>query len=477
MASYAYPMSLLTSKQHLMTYQKPWSSSVYSLPTYSTAYLAVVKLFIEETSRKLCVTEHEDHKRRGGSPSTGFAAIAKTVFYQNIQYSLNIPDTTVTSGVGDIYFQLSAPTLYQWVALGQGSSMSGSNIFIMYTSADGTNVTVSPRLGVGNQQPQQDTTAQIAVLEGSGVHNGVMTANVRCSNCDTWQGGSMEFTGSSSSNWIYAYRTGSAINSDDIWANLVQHNHAGSFNWDLSQARGGADVNPFLSSATNTTATSSAPASPGRSSSDSQGSSSAEDATDSSRSQEQQERMQTAHAVCAAVAFVGLFPIGAILIRVASFDGLVWVHVGIQAFALLLFIAAVGLGLSMAVSGNQLNQAHPIIGLVLFALLMIQPVLGWMHHVLYKKYQGRTLWSHAHLTVGRIAIPLGIINGGLGLQLSSADRSAKIAYGVVAGVVGVTYFAAIASGEVKRKRTVDGAAQSEKDHARSDWESSGSTGV
>ncbi|KAK5723141.1 hypothetical protein LTR17_013936 [Elasticomyces elasticus] len=412
-----------------------------------------------------------------GLGSTVFAAIGNTVFHQNIQYSLNIPDATATSGTGDIYFQLSAPTSYQWVALGQGSSMSGANIFIMYTSADGTNVTVSPRLGVGNQQPQQDTTAQISVLEGSGVQNGVMTANVRCSNCDTWQGGSMDFTSSSSSNWIHAYRTGSAINSDDTGVNLVQHNDGSSFSWDLSHATGGADVNPFLSSAANTTATGPAPASSGSSSSDSQGGSSAEGASGSSRSREQQDRMQTTHAVCAAAAFVGLFPIGAILVRVASFGGLVWVHVGIQTFALLLFITAVGLGLSIAISGDQLNQAHPIIGLVLFALLMIQPVLGWMHHVLYKEYQGRTLWSHAHLTVGRVAIPLGIINGGLGLQLSSAGWRAMIAYGVVAGVVGVTYLAAMASGEVKRKKSVDGAAQGEKDRSRSDRESSSSPAV
>ncbi|KAK3114566.1 hypothetical protein LTR53_006975 [Teratosphaeriaceae sp. CCFEE 6253] len=417
--------------------------------------------------------------------STAYAATVTNTFNQNIRYSLSIPDTTASSGTGDIYFQLSAPTSYSWVSLGQGSSMSGSNIFIMYASADGSNVTVSPRLGVGNRQPRIDTTAQISVLEGSGVQNGVMTANVRCSNCDSWSGGSMDFSGSSS-NWIHAYRSGSALNSDDVAENLVQHNDAAAFTWNLEQARGGANINPFVSSATTSTASSSAsssaPASSGTSSSSSQGGSGAAGVGTtgsgySSRSQAQQNRILTAHAVCAGIAFVGLFPIGAILVRVASFGGLVWVHVGIQALALLLFIAAVGLGLDIAISGRYLDQAHPIIGLVLLALLLIQPVLGWMHHLLYKKHAGRTAWSHAHLTVGRVAVLLGIINGGLGLQLARASMREYIAYGVVAGVVGVAYLAAIGLGEWKRKKTAGGSGQSEKARSRHDRESSGSPGV
>ncbi|KAK3110545.1 hypothetical protein LTR53_015046 [Teratosphaeriaceae sp. CCFEE 6253] len=417
--------------------------------------------------------------------STTYAATVTSTFNQNIKYSLNIPDTTASSGTGDIYFQLSAPTSYSWVSLGQGSSMSGSNIFIMYTSADGTNVTVSPRLGVGNRQPRTDTTTQISVLEGSGVQGGVMTANVRCSNCDNWSGGSMDFSGASS-NWIYASRSGSALNSDDVTQNLAQHNNAKAFTWSLEQARGGANVNPFVSSAATGTASrsasSSAPASSATSVSSSQGGSGAGGPSTtgsgySSRSQAQQQRILTAHAVCASIAFVGLFPIGAILVRVTSFGGLVWVHVGIQALALLLFIAAVGLGLDVAISGRYLDQAHSIIGLVLFALLLIQPVLGWMHHLLYKKHAGRTAWSHAHLTVGRVAVLLGIINGGLGLQLVGASMREHIAYGVVAGLVGVAYLAAIGFGEWKRTESAGGGGQSEKEDSRLHRESSGCPGV
>jgi hypothetical protein len=51
---------------------------------------------------------------------------------------------------------------------------------MIYLNAAGDNVTLSPRLGTGNRQPQSDTTTAVTLLGGSGVSNGVMTANIRC---------------------------------------------------------------------------------------------------------------------------------------------------------------------------------------------------------------------------------------------------------------------------------------------------------
>ena len=62
--------------------------------------------------------------------------------------------------------------------------MSGSNIFMIYADATGTNVTLSPRLGTGNQQPKADTTAEVTLLDGSGIANSMMTANIRCKEYD-----------------------------------------------------------------------------------------------------------------------------------------------------------------------------------------------------------------------------------------------------------------------------------------------------
>lgn len=47
--------------------------------------------------------------------------------------------------------------------------------------ADGTgNVTVSPRLGKGEIMPLFYSKPQVELLEGSGIVNGMMIANVKC---------------------------------------------------------------------------------------------------------------------------------------------------------------------------------------------------------------------------------------------------------------------------------------------------------
>ncbi|KAK0251690.1 hypothetical protein B0A54_14918 [Friedmanniomyces endolithicus] len=403
-----------------------------------------------------------------------YAATSKTCPEADVCYLLSIPNSTASSGAGDIYFQLSAPTSYQWVALGQGSLMAGSNIFVMYTSANGNNVTVSPRLGLGYRQPLHDTAAHITVLEGSGVSGGVMTANVRCSNCDSWSGGSMNVAGTSS-HWIHAYKEGAALDSDDLAHNIQQHDQSDSFIWDLSQARGGADANPFVSSASGAVCpASSTTASGGPSSSSSGGGATGSSSTANvdfySLSYSKKQRMLNAHAVFACIAFVALMPMGAILIRVASFKKLVRLHVAIQALALVSYMVAVGLGLYLAINLDLLDQAHPFIGLVLFALLLMQSIVGLVHHRFYKKHIGRTLWSYAHLSVGRLSIFLGLINGGLGLQLAFAGPRAKMIYGIVAGVVGVCYLVAIAFGEAKRGRTESRQEQDEKERNGRDSE-------
>ncbi|KAL9100652.1 MAG: hypothetical protein Q9163_004000 [Psora crenata] len=102
---------------------------------------------------------------------------------------------------------------------------------------------------------------------------------------------------------------------------------------------------------------------------------------------------------------------GAILIRVASFRGLVWVHAAMQ------------------------FNGHPIIGTVVIACLYLQPLLGLLNHHLYKKEGNPTIWTTLHIWWGRIIVTLGIINGGLGLMLSDNTRNGEIAYGVIAGII------------------------------------------
>lgn len=58
--------------------------------------------------------------------------------------------------------------------------MQGAKVFMLYSDASGSNVTLSPRLSSGNFQPSPDASTQVSLLSGSGIANNVMTANVRC---------------------------------------------------------------------------------------------------------------------------------------------------------------------------------------------------------------------------------------------------------------------------------------------------------
>jgi len=172
--------------------------------------------------------------------------------------------------------------------------------------------------------------------------------------------------------------------------------------------------------------------------------------------------LMMAHGILASLAFVILLPIGGILIRLASFRGLVWVHAAIQILGYLMFIAAFGIGVYMATEIRQLNNAHPILGIVVFALLFFQPILGLLHHWLFRKYSRRVVWSYGHLWLGRIIITLGIINGGLGLRLARNSKSGEIAYGVVAAVMWLAYVASAVVGELRRRKARKNSPQYDK---------------
>ncbi len=113
------------------------------------------------------------------SPVSITAAQNATQCSGEVCYAVNVPAITASSGVGDIFFQISGPSSMSWIGLGQGSSMKGSNIFMIYANSAGTNVTLSSRLGIGNQEPYYGA-ANVTLLAGSGISNDVMTANVRC---------------------------------------------------------------------------------------------------------------------------------------------------------------------------------------------------------------------------------------------------------------------------------------------------------
>lgn len=263
------------------------------------------------------------------SSTLASASVLQHCVSGQICYSVAVPSASASTGSGDIYLQLQAPTSYAWAALGQGTAMAGAHILVMY--ADGTgNVTVSPRTATGHTPPKQDTTtatATITLLEGSGVNTsaGLMVANVRCANCQSWSGGTMDLAGAST-DWIAAWKGGAALDSTDLAVAITQHDSTATsqFTLDLTKATITEDANPFAGvSAVSTT-----------SSSSSSGSAASTSTT-----------IIAAHGIIMAALFVVMWPVASLLMPIL---GKWMVHAAFQMVNFVIMWIGYGLGVYAA---------------------------------------------------------------------------------------------------------------------------------
>ncbi|KAJ5112735.1 Alpha/beta hydrolase fold-3 [Penicillium argentinense] len=353
-----------------------------------------------------------------------------------LTFTIHVPQDTADSGKGPIFFQLNTTSPVQWFALGQGTQMRGANMFVVYTSASGNNnVTVSPRLGQGHVMPEHNADADVSVLEGSGFFNDeIISASIRCDSCISWDGGSLDVT-SASSPWIWAVKYGTPLGSDSVSAGISYHDTQGTATVNLEKATGqlsassDSNANPFLqlSSATVSSAESGAPF-----------------------DTVALNRKKLAHAILMTLVFVVFFPFGALALYV--FPSTIVTHATLQLFNLVIAIAGLGIGVSMAKQIQLSNHHHPIIGLVVvIGLVVLQPAMGLLQHRHYRKSvgdgsSGKGPFAYLHRWFGRMMIVLGIINMGLGFRLTGfqdpyAPRGAVIACSVVAGVVAIVYIA------------------------------------
>ncbi|KAK1768357.1 hypothetical protein QBC33DRAFT_577423 [Phialemonium atrogriseum] len=341
-------------------------------------------------------------------------------------FSVGVPSSSASAGSGNIYFQITAPTSAQWVAMGPGTDMADSYMFIMYEDGKG-NVTLSPRQGTRHVPPRLDTSASAAkltLLAGSGVSSDgrTMTANVACANCESLAGGGKLSITDTKSNWIAAWKSGPSFSTTSLSQQLSVHDDTVEFQLDLTKATLSSDKNPFFHSAV--------------SDPDSDSGSSGGGVTVTSDNKENNAIM-LAHGVIMAIVVVILYPFGSLLMPLLG----KWrVHAAFQMLGFILMWAGFGLGVRSALVGKMLfKQGHTILGTVVVCAFLLQPVLGYLHHRYYVNHESRGLVSYAHIWFGRVMMLLGVINGGLGLQLASSSNTFVITYSVVAAVMFLFY--------------------------------------
>ncbi|RAK96037.1 cytochrome and DOMON domain-containing protein [Aspergillus ibericus CBS 121593] len=379
----------------------------------------------------------------------------------SIIYSLTIPNTTTLSTPGPIYLQITAPTTLQWIGLGQGAQMTGANMFLLYTSS-ASKITLSPRSGLGHFEPQYTSSTQLTLLPGTGITNNgngngsTMTANLRCDNCLTWQDGTGRMSPLDPDfPFIWAYKVGVPINSAALDADLSIHDEMGQVRVDLTKA---ALPDTFYTSSSSLGWNESGSSSSSNLSTLTNPFASYNPSTDSISAlstptptgphiPKNMKQVLIAHATLMALAFAILFPMGGMImpLPVSLPVQKITLHRITQLLTLSITLAGFGAGVYIAHAANQLRNPHPIIGMIVVGVLvLVQPILGILQHRNFKKGNTGGPFGVCHRWVGRGAMVLGMVNGGLGFRLAGvggvfAPKGAVVGYAVVVGGVGILY--------------------------------------
>lgn len=91
--------------------------------------------------------------------------------------------------------------------------------------------------------------------------------------------------------------------------------------------------------------------------------------------------------------------------------------------------------------------------------MFVQPFLGWVHHILFRR-TGKPTWiGTVHVWLGRLIIILGIINGGIGLGDADNSTGGEVAYIVLAGVSFAAYLCLLALIAYRDRRTRNAAGE------------------
>ena len=162
--------------------------------------------------------------------------------------------------------------------------------------------------------------------------------------------------------------------------------------------------------------------------------------------------VRRAHAAIMSVTFIVLMPLGALLVYLPAGNQTIrYLHAPFQLFAAAAAVAGLILGVILAHQNhNEYTGYHPIIGYVVVGLVvLIQPALGLVQHLLFRRQGRKTIFGVTHRWLGRIIIILGMINGGLGFMFSGSVGGKNvpewgvIVYSVAAGVVAIFYVAVV----------------------------------
>ncbi|KAL3963958.1 hypothetical protein ACCO45_000962 [Purpureocillium lilacinum] len=354
---------------------------------------------------------------------------------EEVCFQFAVPEAAASSGSGNVYFQLKASSSVSWAGLGIGSQMSGATMFIMYANGK-NNVTLSTRKGTGHVEPRYSRMTNVELLEGTGIINGSMIANVRCSG------------------W------GSAMNEESPSASIVYHDSHNNFNVNLGMATINSDANPFVNSSSTPGGNNGGGNGDGNSGGNKGGNGGGGVIVTGAGGGSSTTTLINAHGILMTVVFVVGYPIGAMLSPFVS----TWIiHATWQSLVFFAMWAGFGLGIVICSRiGFFFQNTHTQLGVFIVSLMGLQPIFGFLHHRHYLRNRRRGIISYVHIWYGRSLMILGVVNGGLGLQLAGNPQPFVTVYIAVAAIVAAAYLA-VSAFALFRKR------EARWDRAASQW--------
>lgn len=309
----------------------------------------------------------------------------------------------------DLYLHMSAPDGNDWMAVGIGSQMKDSLIFVAYPAdKGGKNITLSPRIARGHSEPSYTKEVECSLVTtttgNSNLTNGIdgngnMVVNAVCHNATKWSTGSLD-TNSPAQDFIFAVGPGTpggaALHSTDLSAGLRRHEAYGTFRLDLTKATASQSSSagiPQPNDSNNTWKLSNAM---------------------DGQAKADNDPAPAIHGFIMCVAFVIIFPLGTLVLRVMH---RVIGHAIVQGVALFLVCCATAGGCVVSTQYNRSRNfasAHQVIGILLLLALISQLGLGILHHRIFKKTQAPTVLGKIHLYLGPGIMLFGIINAPIG---------------------------------------------------------------
>jgi hypothetical protein len=303
-----------------------------------------------------------------------------------------------------------------WTAIGAGSSMTGSLMFIIYGDPQKGDPVVSIRTASGHRQPELLTSNNLAqgmdirIVRSSWLPtqpNGEdFTARVSlvCYSCPLWPGTDVS-TQSTSQPWIWAWNANQEFESFAPDVHLTMHkHHAGNGGW------GNFYLDMHRSISNEKYAPSLPPIRPNIA---------ALGASDTPMTFKDSVMKLTVgpgsyfHGLILSIAFLILFPLGAMGIRSGSSKSYTY-HWTVQICASIFLVIGAAFGIFKS---NKINSAHQWIGITLISVIGLQGILGYWHHVRFVRLRCRTWVSHAHIWSGRLIMIGGWANIIAGLLL------------------------------------------------------------